>query len=92
MSFKSIFASVFKVLGSSLGAGLKLAVDSGLKDEVVKQAVIWVKTEATNQVLDNEQRREFVVKALMKQGASESTARLATELAVKIVRQELNKV
>ena len=77
------FVSFWKKLGGLLKAGLKFAVERGLTDEIVKIALALVKI-AGNKFVDNTERREFVVAALVKKGIPESIARIAVEIAVQL--------
>ena len=94
MSFKSVLSDLFGGVGKLVMKAFNFAVDAGLKDEVVALALKWVRVAANeaNKGLDNNQRREMVVKALTDHGISEGIARLATELAVRLLKAELAKV
>jgi hypothetical protein len=84
--FKSIghfFANIGKLVGKGVQAGVK----AGLTDEVLNLAVFAAK-EAAKEFTDNNEKREFVVKFLTSHKIPESIARLAVELAVRIIKQE----
>ena len=87
MSFLSFFKKVSTIVSYALGH----ASTKGLTDDIVHLALEWVKVAATKE-LDNDSRREFVVKLLTNRGIPESVARLATELAVQLAKRELAKV
>ena len=73
-----------------LGTWLKRAfriVQEVIPDDILKMAVDWARV-AIVQFTDNAQRREFVVQMLMARGIPESIARLATELAVQLLKHE----
>ena len=74
-----------------LGTWLKQAlaiVEQVVPDETIKMALDWARV-AAGKELDNAQRREFVVALLVARGIPESLARLATELAVQILKKEV---
>ena len=70
-----------------------VVVQEVVPDDLLARAVVWVKIAANGQ-LDNAGKREYVVTKLraMFPGVSESILRLAVELAVRIVKKELNKL
>lgn len=80
---------VFRKLGRFLKQALRL-VDALVSDDVLKMALDWARNAATQQ-LTNDARREFVVKLLVARGIPESIARLATELAVQLLKRERRK-
>lgn len=86
------FFGFFKKIGHVLQSIIEYAGGNGLTDELIQEALKWVKVAASKE-LDNSQRREFVVQILMsKFHIPESIARLAVELAVQALKKELNKV
>lgn len=89
----SVFGSIgtfFKKTGALVVRAFLAAGGAGLSEEVLKLAVSWVKVAARKE-LDNTQRREFVVSILVNRGVPESIARLATELAVQLIKKEVEK-
>lgn len=84
-----------KHLGSVVLSALGHATLGGLTDSVVNAAVGYVKEAVTaeNSVLNNKEKREFVVQKLI--GVfhlPESIANLAVELAVQAVKAEAAKI
>lgn len=80
----------FKFLGSFInGTELKTAIDY-----VVKAGEMYVekKAEGITDAFVNTQRREWVVGTLINLGFSESKARLLTEAAVVLVKNNVHKV
>ena len=75
-----------KRLGTWLTQALVI-VEQVVPDETIKMALDWVRI-AADKELDNAQRREAVVTLLTARGIPESLARLATELAVQILKSE----
>ena len=57
-------------------------------DDMLKMAVDWARV-AAEKFTDYAHRRAFVAQMLMARGTPESVARLATELAVQLLKQEL---
>ena len=82
----------FKKIGQYLTKAVQIVRDV-VPEEVLSAAIQWVKIAAGSQ-LDNAGKREYVVERLAKvfPGVSESILRLAVELAVRIVKKELNKL
>jgi hypothetical protein len=80
----------FRRLGTWLKKALTVVSDV-VGDDTVKMALDWVRVAAEKE-LDNAARREFVVKMLMARGIPESIARLATELAVQLLKKELKEL
>lgn len=91
MGFWGGIAGAFKGLGKLIMKGLRAAHEAGLTDEVVDLALKWVKVAAGKEI-DNAAKREFVVAILKARGLSESVARLAVELAVRLLKAELKKL
>jgi hypothetical protein len=90
----SVFGKIghfFKTLGGLLGKGLKCACESGLTEEAVSIALVWVRVAALKYASDPE-RRESVVKILKDKGIPEGIARIAVELAYCIFKKELEHV
>ena len=80
----------FARLGNWLKKALSV-VREIVGDDVIKMALDWARVAAEKE-LDNAGRREFVVKMLMARSIPESVARLATELAVQLLKKELRVV
>jgi len=87
MGFKAFFGSLIGVLKKAWD----LAEKAGLDDNIIQFALKYVRT-AQTKYLDNNERREWVVRALVDHKVPEGVARLATELAVKLLKDELAKV
>lgn len=87
----SFVGNAFKGFGKFIWNGLKSAEVKGLTDEVVKQALLYVKVAATK-FTDNATKREWVVGILVSKGIPESIARLAVELAYQALRSEIEKI
>lgn len=90
----NVFTAVghaFSSFGKLVWAGLKSAKVKGLTDEVLKQALLYVKVAATK-FTDNTEKREWVVGILVSKGIPESIARLAIELAYQGLRSEIEKI
>ena len=79
--FLKIFASIGRWAMRAFG----VAKIAGLSDEVVERALELVKRAAT-MFVDNAEKREWVVRALVAAGVKESIARLAVELAVQLFK------
>ena len=88
MSFWSSLTSLCGKIDSITKHSLGYVVEKGLSDEVVKIALVWARV-AAKKVLDNKGKRDFVVYTLVNKGIPESVARIATELAVNIIKREL---
>lgn len=87
----NIFGSIggfFKRLGSFLFKGMTYAIEKGLTDELVKLALGFVR-EAADKLVNNTEKREYIVRELMNRGVPESLSRLAVELAVMIYKKEV---
>ena len=82
-----MFGFSWKSLGNWLKRALDI-VEQIVPDETIKMALDWARVAAGKKELDNAQRREFVVALLVAHGIPESLARLATELAVQILKSE----
>ena len=89
MSFWSKFGSIFNKLGSLAKEGLGYAANAGLTDDIIKLAVVWAKV-AAKKAISNDQRREMVVDILIAKKVPESVARLAVELAVRIIKSRVD--
>ena len=83
MSFFGFFRRIGVLVKKALGL-----VEELVSEQTLALAVVWVRV-AAGKFLDNAKRREFVVEILMARGVPESVARLAVELAVRIVKQDL---
>lgn len=83
----------FKKLGKFVWEGLEQAGVKGLTDELVQEALAWAKV-AAQQALSNDKKREFVVRALVARFplVPESVIRLAVELAVQILKKQVEKL
>ena len=83
------FLTLFRRIGSLLLLAFKLAHEVGITDELLDLAIKWAKV-AEGKFVDNDKRREFVVKMLVsKAKVPESVARLAVELAVRLLKKQL---
>lgn len=91
MGFKSAVAGVFGKLKSAVQQGWSLLQKAGLDDEVLGLALRYVKTASTKYV-DNNERREWVLRVLVDHKVPEGVARVAIELALKLYKAELAKV
>lgn len=81
----------FSGLGKLLHKALTSAFVDGLTDEVIHAAYEYAKV-AANKLVDNTEKREFVVKLLVaKFGVGENIARIAVELGVRLMKEELKK-
>lgn len=85
MSIKSFFSRV----KTTLQKGWELLQRAGLDDEVMSLAQRYVKTAATKYV-DNNERREWVLRVLVDHKVPEGVARVAIELALKLLKQEIS--
>ena len=81
----------FRKLGGLTAKGFEILVEDGLKDEVIGTALKYVK-EAADKFTDNDQKREYVVRALVAVGIPGPIARIAVEIAVKMFKKQLSKV
>lgn len=82
--FKRLFGGVKSFVDRVIGL-----IRAHVPDEVLARAIQYVEAAALKFV-DNSQRREWAVKQLVDRGIPESIARLAVELAVQLVKKELN--
>lgn len=87
-NFLSVLAWPFKKLGKLTGKAVEIAIIDGLGDEVLGEALKWVKV-AANKFVDNNEKREWVVKILIANGVPGPIARIAVELAVKLFKKSL---
>jgi hypothetical protein len=78
-----------KSLGGFFGAVFGM-VRAQITDDQVEQAVVLV-LQAKSQFLNNEDRRRWVLQQLMQLGLPEHLARLALEMAMVVIKQELEK-
>lgn len=85
------FTKLFGGVKSLIEKALHLASTSGLTDAIVEKALPLVRL-ASDKYVDNAERREWVVKALVAQHVPESIARIAVELAYKLYQAELKKL
>ena len=86
------FLSFFKPFASLLKKAFNLAVEVGVTDDLIDLALKWARV-AETKFVDNEKKRDFVVKMLVtKTGIPESVARLAVELAVRLLKKELKQL
>lgn len=83
--------NILKALFGLLKKAFSLAQEAGLTDELVGIAKDWAKM-AEEKFLDNNDKREFVVKMLMAKGVPQGVARLATELGVRLLKSEEEKL
>ena len=89
MGFKSAIKSLFGKVKSVVSTALGLLEKAGLDDEVVEFALKYVKTAAVK-FADNNERREWVVRALIEHKVPEQVARVAVELAYKLFKQRVS--
>ena len=85
------FFSFLKPLGALLKKAFNLAVDAGLTNDIVDLALKWVRV-AQSKFTEDAKKREFVVKMLVSKGIPEGIARIAVELAVRLLKRELDKL
>lgn len=90
MSFLGAVAKKLSLVGGLLKRAWKLAEAIGLDDALIATAIPLVR-KASDKYVDNTDRREWVVKELSSIGVKESIARIATELAYRMYRKELEK-
>jgi hypothetical protein len=88
--FKAI-GKFFVQIGTLIRKAFQAAQAAGLTDDVVALVLPKVR-ELMNSTLDNATRREQAVSFLRERGVPEAIARLAVELAVRLVKAELAKV
>ena len=91
MSFWTGVKSVFAKVESALETAFRYAKEAGLTDAIVQQALPYIRM-ASAKYVDNVQRREWVVTALVVKGVPEGVARIAVELAYKLYQSELAKL
>lgn len=85
---KKVFASSQSLVKKAWA----LVENAGINDDVLAFAMKWVRA-AESKYVDNAEKREWVVALLKAQlKLPESVARLAVELAVRLVKAELAKV
>ena len=82
--FKKLFGGV-----KSLVEKIVALVKRHVSEYDLDLALHFVREAATKYV-DNTQRREWAVSQLMRRGIPESIARLAVELAVQLIKKELD--
>ena len=87
MGIKAFFSKIKSVLAKAF----QMVKDSGLTDELILIALPFVRVASTKYV-DNAERREWVVAALMARKVPEGIARIAVELAYKLYKKELEKI
>lgn len=90
MSFKSTLSTLFKKVKTVLQKAWELLEKAGLNDEVLEFTLKYVRA-AETKFLDNTERREWVVKVLVDHKIPEGVARMAVELAVRLLKKELDK-
>ncbi len=91
MSFLSIFKTLFSHVGKAIVQALGFATTHGLTDAVLDAAIEFVKQAATT-VLNNDEKRQYVVERLSTRfNIPTSIAGLATELAVQAAKAEIAK-
>lgn len=88
MSFLTSVKEFFSGTALHVRRGIEAARSRGLDDALVDLALKWARV-AVHQFADNDQRRAFVIKMLVTKGVPEAVARLAVELAVAILKREL---
>lgn len=90
--FKKI-GSFFTRFGKLIWSALEQAGIRGLSDELLKITLAWVRV-AAEQQLNNEQKRAFVIGILKEKfpHIPESIIRLAIELAVQVLKEEVEKI
>ena len=76
-------------VGKLVGKAFGLASKAGLTDKTVQDALVFVKLAAVK-LVDNAERREWVVKMLTSKGVPENVARIATELAVRLFKDSVS--
>lgn len=91
MNILKALESFAKGLGSVVVKALGYANLHGLTDAIVSEALKYVE-EAAATVMDNEQKREYVITRLVAKGVPEFVARLAVELAVAAYKSRVPKV
>ena len=85
------FFNFLRPLGALLKKAFSLAVDTGLTNDLVELALKWARV-AQSKFTDNAKKREFVVKMLIAKGVPEGIARIAVELAVRLLKKELARL
>lgn len=90
MSFKSTVVRIFRLTGSVVEQAWKLVKKAGLDDDLMQFALKYVRSAETKYV-DNAERREWVVQALVDRKVPEYIARILVELAVRVLKAELKK-
>ena len=84
---KSFFLGIGKLLSTALTSSFM----QGLSEEVIHAAYEYAKV-AAGKLIDNNEKREFVLKLLVsKFKLSENIARIAVELGVRLLKEELKK-
>ena len=86
------FLSFLKPFTTLLKKAFNLAVEAGVTDDLIDLALKWAKV-AESKFSDNAKKREFVIKMIVaKTGVPESVARIALELAIRLMKKELAKL
>ena len=80
---------LFGLVGKLVSKAFGLAQSAGLTDKTVQDALTFVKL-ASVKLVDNAERREWVVKMLMSKGVPENVARIACELAVRLFKESVS--
>ncbi len=91
MSVLGSIGGFFKKLGTLAVKALGIAGDAGLTNDIIADALYWVKV-ASTRLADNAQKREFVVQMIMSKGIPEYIARLAVELAYTLFKKEIARI
>lgn len=81
--------SFFHKVGSLISDGLTLAKQRGLTDEVVQVALLYTRIAATK-FAGNTERQAWVASILVGRGVPPNIASIAIELAVCLLRNELD--
>lgn len=84
--------TLFSGFGKLVSKAFNLAVEVGVTDDLIDLALKWARV-AEGKFVDNDKKRDFVIKMLVtKMGVPESVARLSVELAVRLLKRELNRL
>ena len=91
MSFASTIFGFFGKVKGLLAQAWDLLKVAGVDDDVLAFAMKYIRL-ADAKFVDNDKRREWVVKALVENKIPESISRLVVEMAYQIYRKEKGKV
>lgn len=84
------FFSFLKPLGSLITRAFNLVKAAGLDDDLVALALKHVRL-ANDRFVDPAEKREYVVAYLQKRGVPETVARIATELAYRLYKKQVEE-